>query len=50
MKGLEGRVNNPKFAASAPEEVVEEAKANLAARSEERGKLTEALGRLADMA
>ncbi|MEO1704511.1 MAG: valine--tRNA ligase, partial [Pseudomonadota bacterium] len=35
IKGLEGRVNNPKFTASAPEEVVEEAKANLAARAEE---------------
>ncbi|MEM9855189.1 MAG: class I tRNA ligase family protein, partial [Pseudomonadota bacterium] len=50
IKGLAGRVNNPKFVAAAPEEVVEEAKENLAARSEERGKLTEALARLGEMA
>ncbi|MEO9632066.1 MAG: valine--tRNA ligase, partial [Sulfitobacter sp.] len=33
--GLKGRLNNPKFAASAPEEVVAEAQANLDARQEE---------------
>ncbi|MEM1236650.1 MAG: valine--tRNA ligase [Pseudomonadota bacterium] len=49
IKGLEGRVNNPKFAASAPAEVVEEARTNLAARNEERAKLVEALSRLAEM-
>ncbi|MEO0485007.1 MAG: valine--tRNA ligase [Pseudomonadota bacterium] len=50
IKGLAGRVNNPKFVASAPEEVVEEARANLTARNEERAKLAEALARLQDMA
>ncbi|MEO0676239.1 MAG: class I tRNA ligase family protein, partial [Pseudomonadota bacterium] len=49
IKGLEGRVNNPKFTASAPEEVVEEAKANLAARAEERQTLEAALVRLGEM-
>jgi len=50
IKGLEGRVNNPKFTASAPEEVVEEAKANLAARLEERATLATALERITEMA
>ncbi|MGR3492870.1 MAG: valine--tRNA ligase, partial [Shimia sp.] len=49
IKGLEGRVNNSKFAASAPPEVVEEARGNLMARSEERGKLADALSRLAEL-
>ena len=49
IKGLAGRVNNPKFAASAPAEVVEEARANLEARNEEREKLTQGLARLAEM-
>ena len=35
LGGLRGRLNNPKFVASAPEEVVAEAKENLAAREEE---------------
>ncbi|MFY0622791.1 MAG: valine--tRNA ligase [Pelagimonas sp.] len=47
--GLRGRLNNPKFAASAPAEVVEEAQANLAAREEEDAKLKEALARLAEI-
>ena len=38
LGGLRGRLNNPKFVASAPEEVVAEAKANLAAREEEEAK------------
>ncbi|WP_425083838.1 valine--tRNA ligase [Ruegeria profundi] len=50
LGGLRGRLNNPKFVASAPEEVVEEAKANLAAREEEEAKLNEALARLAELA
>ncbi|WP_170426652.1 valine--tRNA ligase [Ruegeria arenilitoris] len=50
LGGLRGRLNNPKFVASAPEEVVEEAKANLAAREEEEAKLNEALARLAEIA
>ncbi len=47
IAGLQGRLNNPKFVSSAPEEVVSEARANLSARGEEAGKLREALERLA---
>ncbi len=47
--GLNGRLNNPKFAASAPEEVVAEAQANLAARQEESDQLQAALNRLAEL-
>ena len=47
--GLRGRVNNPKFAASAPAEVVEEAKENLAAREAEEAKINAALARLAEL-
>ena len=36
LGGLRGRLNNPKFVASAPDEVVEEARANLAEREEEK--------------
>ncbi|WP_299943888.1 valine--tRNA ligase [uncultured Ruegeria sp.] len=50
LGGLRGRLNNPKFVTSAPEEVVAEAKANLAAREEEEAKLNEALARLAEIA
>jgi valyl-tRNA synthetase len=50
LGGLRGRLNNPKFVASAPEEVVAEAKANLVAREEEEAKLNEALARLAEIA
>ncbi|WP_323785568.1 valine--tRNA ligase [Thalassovita sp.] len=49
LGGLRGRLNNPKFAASAPEEVVEETRANLAAREEEEAKLKAALARLAEL-
>ncbi|MFY0679337.1 MAG: valine--tRNA ligase [Thalassovita sp.] len=49
LGGLRGRLNNPKFVASAPAEVVEEARGNLAAREEEDGKLKEALARLAEL-
>ncbi|WP_127115546.1 valine--tRNA ligase [Shimia sediminis] len=49
LGGLRGRLNNPKFVASAPEEVVEEARGNLAAREEEEAKLTAALARLAEL-
>ncbi|APE44137.1 valine--tRNA ligase [Sulfitobacter alexandrii] len=48
--GLKGRLNNPKFAASAPEEVVAETQANLHARQEEADQLQAALDRLAEMA
>ncbi|MEP0259979.1 valine--tRNA ligase [Sulfitobacter sp.] len=47
--GLKGRLNNPKFAASAPEEVVAEAQANLDARQEEADQLQAALDRLAEL-
>ncbi|PYE85461.1 valine--tRNA ligase [Pseudoroseicyclus aestuarii] len=50
IRGLEGRANNPKFAASAPEEVVAETRANLAARMEERARLAEAIARLDEIA
>ncbi|MCF6445079.1 valine--tRNA ligase [Nereida sp. MMG025] len=49
IKGLEGRVNNPKFAASAPPEVVDEAKANLADRLGEADVVRTALARLAEI-
>ena len=49
LGGLRGRLNNPKFAASAPPEVLAETKANLSAREEEEQKLTEALARLAEI-
>jgi valyl-tRNA synthetase len=49
LGGLRGRLNNPKFVASAPEEVVAEAQENLAAREEEEGKLKAALARLAEI-
>ena len=49
LGGLRGRLNNPKFAASAPPEVVAETRTNLAAREEEEGKLNAALKRLADL-
>ncbi|MBL9051995.1 MAG: valine--tRNA ligase [Tabrizicola sp.] len=47
--GLKGRLDNPNFVKSAPEEVVEEAKSNLEAREEEAAKLREALKRLSDL-
>ncbi|MGJ8629005.1 MAG: valine--tRNA ligase [Sulfitobacter sp.] len=47
--GLNGRLKNPKFAASAPEEVVAEAQANLAARQEEADQVQAALDRLAEI-
>ncbi len=48
--GLKGRLNNPNFAKSAPEDVVEEARSNLEAREDEAAKLQAALTRLADLA
>jgi valyl-tRNA synthetase len=47
--GLKGRLGNPNFAASAPDDVVQEARANLAAREDEMAKLGAALARLADL-
>ncbi len=49
LGGLRGRLNNPKFVASAPEDVVEEARENLVLREEEEGKLRAALQRLAEL-
>lgn len=46
LGGLRGRVNNPKFAESAPPEVVEETRENLKAREEEEARLKLALDRL----
>ncbi|SDY31834.1 valine--tRNA ligase [Citreimonas salinaria] len=46
IMGLSGRLSNPKFAESAPEEVVEEVRANLAAREAEADKLRQAKARL----
>ncbi|MCY1128230.1 valine--tRNA ligase [Frigidibacter sp. RF13] len=48
MGGLRGRLNNPKFTASAPEEVIEETRDNLALNEEEANKLKAALARLAE--
>jgi len=50
LGGLRGRLNNPKFVASAPEEVVEENREQLAAGEAEAAKLAAALARLADLA
>ncbi len=50
IAGLNGRLNNPNFAASAPEDVVIEAQTNLAARKDEQAKLQTALTRLAELA
>ncbi|GKY87175.1 valine--tRNA ligase [Sinisalibacter aestuarii] len=49
IAGLNGRLKNPKFAENAPEEVVQEARDNLAAREDEAGKIREALARLAEL-
>ncbi|QQA44148.1 valine--tRNA ligase [Pelagovum pacificum] len=50
LGGLRGRLNNPNFVASAPEEVVAEARENLALREEEEAQLKSALSRLAEIA
>ncbi|WP_137113002.1 valine--tRNA ligase [Rhodobacter sp. SY28-1] len=47
--GLKGRLDNPNFVKSAPEDVVMEAQSNLEARQEEAAKISEALRRLADL-
>jgi valyl-tRNA synthetase len=49
LGGLRGRLDNPKFADSAPGDVVEETRANLALRTEEEDKLNEALTRLKEL-
>jgi valyl-tRNA synthetase len=50
LGGLRGRLGNPKFLQSAPEAVVAETRANLAAREAEEAKLRAALARLAEVA
>ncbi|MBF9030228.1 valine--tRNA ligase [Rhodobacterales bacterium HKCCE3408] len=50
LGGLRGRLSNPKFAESAPEDVVEETRHNLSLREEEEAKIREALNRLAEIA
>ncbi|MBO6774640.1 MAG: valine--tRNA ligase [Marinibacterium sp.] len=50
LGGLRGRLKNPKFVESAPEEVVEETRSNLAAREEEEARIKEAVARLAELA
>jgi valyl-tRNA synthetase len=47
--GLKGRLNNPNFATSAPEDVVAEARDNLALRLEEEATLKSALAQLAEL-
>jgi len=47
--GLKGRLNNPKFIESAPDDVVAEAQDNLNARQEEADQLQAALNRLAEI-
>ena len=49
LGGLRGRLNNPKFADSAPAEVIEETKANLALREDEESKLKGALARISEL-
>ena len=47
--GLKGRLDNPNFARSAPEDVVMEAQTNLEARADEAARIHAALARLADL-
>jgi valyl-tRNA synthetase len=47
--GLKGRLDNPNFVKSAPEDVVMEAQSNLEAREDEAAKIRTALARLADL-
>jgi len=49
LGGLRGRLNNPKFMASAPEAVVAESRELMAQKEEEAAKLKAAMQRLADM-
>jgi len=49
LSGLRGRLNNPNFIASAPEDVVQEARANHALREEEAATLRAALDRLNEL-
>jgi valyl-tRNA synthetase len=49
LGGITGRLSNPKFMASAPEEVVAEAEGNAARLREEAGRLRDALAQLAGL-
>ena len=49
LGGLRGRLKNPKFADSAPADVVAETRANLELREEEEAKIKEALARLSEI-
>ncbi|QOL80866.1 valine--tRNA ligase [Pseudooceanicola spongiae] len=49
INGMAGRLKNPKFVESAPDEVVEETRANLAARQDEEEKLKAALARMQEL-
>ncbi|MCC6863542.1 MAG: valine--tRNA ligase [Rhodobacteraceae bacterium] len=49
ISSLKGRLNNPSFVASAPEEVVEEVRDNLKTREDEVAKLSTALKQLAEI-
>ncbi|PWE32078.1 valine--tRNA ligase [Maritimibacter sp. 55A14] len=49
MGGLKGRLENPKFVESAPEDVVAETRDTLAQKQEEEARLTAALARLAEI-
>jgi valyl-tRNA synthetase len=49
LGGLRGRLNNPKFVASAPDEVVAEAKENLALRESEEAQIKAAIDRLKEI-
>jgi valyl-tRNA synthetase len=49
LGGLRGRLNNPKFVASAPDEVVAEAKENLSLREGEEAQIKAAIARLKEI-
>ncbi|WP_319826237.1 valine--tRNA ligase [Thalassovita sp.] len=49
LGGLRGRLNNPKFIESAPDEIVEETREALALKEDEEAKLKSALARLAEL-
>ena len=49
LGGLRGRLANPKFVESAPEEIVDETRANLEQGEEEAAKIAAALARLAEL-
>ncbi|MEM1363550.1 MAG: valine--tRNA ligase [Pseudomonadota bacterium] len=48
--GLSGRLNNPKFVQSAPEDVVDETRDLLSSKEDEANRIKSALARLAEMA